>query len=65
MHPRQRFFIVVFAALALLIPSAFAGGPSTSLQTVANKPKKIKKYKPPKIKRYKAPKVNRKSNKVH
>ena len=64
MRQRHRFLILVFAALAFLVPSVFAGAPNTSLQTVPDKPKKIKKYKPPKIKRYKAQKINRKSNRT-
>jgi len=61
MQQRHRFFIIVFAALAFLIPSVYA---SDSRQVTVYKGKKIKKYKAPKIKRYKAPKINRKSNRV-
>lgn len=61
MQQRYRFFIVVFVALALLIPSVYAGD---SHQVTVYKAKKIKKYKAPKIKRYKATKINRKSNRI-
>jgi hypothetical protein len=61
MQQRYRYFIVVLASLAFLVPSAY---PGESHQAVAYKAKKIKKYKPPKIKRYKAPKISRKSNRI-
>lgn len=62
MHPRYRFILVLFAALAFLVPAAYA---ADSRQVVGYNGKKIKKYKAPKIKRYKAPKINRKSNRIH
>ena len=63
MHPRYRFLILVFAALAILAPSAFASGPNDTHRTIY-KSKKIKRYKPPKIKRNKAPKIDRKNNHI-
>ena len=63
MHPRHRFLILVFAAVAFLAPSGFASGPNDSHKSIY-KSKKIKRYKPPKIKRNKAPKIDRKNNHI-
>ena len=63
MHPRYRFLILVFAALAFLAPNVFASGPNDTHKTIY-KSKKIKRYKPPKIKRNKAPKIDRKNNRI-
>ena len=63
MHPRHRFLILVFAALAFLAPNVFASAPNDTHRTIY-KSKKIKRYKPPKIKRNKAPKIDRKNNHI-
>lgn len=63
MHPRHRFLILVFVALAFLAPRAYASSPNDSHKTVY-KSKKIKRYKPPKIKPNKAPKIDRKNNHI-
>jgi hypothetical protein len=63
MHRRQRILMLVFTALAFLVPSAFGSGPSDPHKTIYHS-KKIKRYKAPKIKRNKAPKIDRKSNRI-
>jgi hypothetical protein len=63
MHPRQRYLILVFAALTCLAPSVFASQPNDTHKSIY-KSKKIKRYKPPKIKRNKAPKIDRRNNQI-
>jgi hypothetical protein len=60
---RNRFLAAVLAALAFLVPEAFAKDRTKSPQS-APRAKKIKPYKAPKIKPYKAKKIDRKSNRI-
>jgi hypothetical protein len=60
---RNRFLTAVLAALAFLVPEAFAKDRTIAPRS-APRAKKIKPYKAPKIKPYKAKKIDRKSNRV-